>query len=205
MEWTALRNWRRVISVAKVLTSLHSSKNIPFNNSSDPTLRRAAARLNSGVSVPLRVLAIVMGSIALAVAMCVIIERAQARGVCFSQLRFVTAQERIESAARYNLERFPPVVAIYKPGAITFFRPRIFARYKGFEDFLTKNPDCCAVGERGDDGWQAGFQDRLFGLTSAVVHLRYSFSYRDPTGKPATSQIDTYIPVSSCGISWDGS
>lgn len=142
---------------------------------------------------------------ALACLLSMLVERSQAKGLCISQLRIVTERERINSAVAYTLQRFPPTLELYSPSAITFFRPHSFTSFANVKDFLAKNPNCCTVGERGSDGWRPPFLDRLFGYTSAIVHLKYSISYLDLSEAPAISAINAYVPISSCGRAWEGS
>ncbi len=91
-------------------------------------------------------------------------------GFCLPKGRFLTDQEIIDIGARDYFQRYPPPNYAPKDGSyVEVVRP---IAYESFEDFMSRNPNCCSVTLTGRDGGvHRQAQARRADLEDAVVGL----------------------------------
>jgi len=127
-------------------------------------------------------------------------------GFCLEQRRFLTDGEKIEIVVRRILNSYPPALKTYVTNpdgrrAINWSRPEKPIPYSSIEEFFAVNPDCCEVTlrEHPKQGGTISLIDRLLGITSANVRVRYQVRYLDENKQPNTEYVEPYWAVSSCG------
>jgi hypothetical protein len=136
-------------------------------------------------------------------------------GFCFEERRYLTDEEKINIAVLHVLRFYPPIMRkeIVAEGderkeILTGGRPKAPIPYRDLKEFREVNPNCCRVvmqanhsgGEVGD----VAFWQRLFGLTSCFVEVKYLVRYRDATGMVHFYTTETFPAISNCGYLWSG-
>lgn len=127
-------------------------------------------------------------------------------GFCLEQGRSLTDHEKIEIAIERLLRSYPPTliqVVTQADGrqADRWFRPGRPIPYRSVEEFLQVNPDCCEVTlkEHPKIGGSISLGNRLFGITSANVRVRYQVRYLDASGRIVSEYVEPYVAISGCG------
>jgi hypothetical protein len=127
-------------------------------------------------------------------------------GFCLEQRRFYTDREKIEIAIGMILRGYPPTlieVVTYPEGRKVdrYFLPERPVPYRSVDEFLQVNPDCCEVTQREHPkiSGNVSLGNRLFGITSANVRVRYRVRYLDANGRMITEIMEPYIAISNCG------
>lgn len=72
-------------------------------------------------------------------------------------------------------------------------------RYGSVEEFRRINPNCCAIVDRGSEGYEPPFISRLLGYESRVVRVRYLVRYLNVNGELVVKLIETYVVLGRCG------
>lgn len=125
----------------------------------------------------------------------VIIPALNLSGFCLSQGRFLTEPEIIEIGAREHFRRYPP--ASYGTFA-SVVRP---IAYRSFNDFMSRNPECCSVTPTARDGGEPSLFHRLMGRFAGFVRIEYSLEDDVPEA-PETNVV--WVAVTNCGVPWNG-
>lgn len=127
-------------------------------------------------------------------------------GFCLEQRRYLTDREKIEIAIKRILRSYPTTLTegvTYPDGrkATRWFRPERPVPYRSVDEFLQVNPECCEVTQREHPkiGGSISLGNRLFGITSANVRVRYQVRYLDANGRMIMQTLEPYIAISNCG------
>ena len=116
-------------------------------------------------------------------------------GFCLPEGRFLTDQEIVDIGARSYFQRYPP------PNYGTFVKVVRPIAYTSFEDFMSRNPDCCSVTQTGRDGGESSLFHRLMGRFAGFVRIEYKLE-NDVPGAPDKNLV--WVAVTNCGIPWNG-
>lgn len=120
-------------------------------------------------------------------------------GFCLPKGRFLTDQEIIDIGARDYFQRYPPPNYAPKDGSyVEVVRP---IAYESFEDFMSRNPNCCSVTLTGRDGGVPSLSDRLFGRFAGFARIEYQLEDRVPE---ALGKNLVWVAVTNCGRPWNG-
>ena len=117
-------------------------------------------------------------------------------GFCFAQGRYLTEQELIEIGARDEFRFYPPS---HYPGFVAEVAKPI--PYNSFEEFVSRNPNCCSLTRTGRKGGAPTLIHRLLGHFATFVRVEYSVE-EDVTDTPMTTV--SYIAITNCGHPWNG-
>lgn len=127
-------------------------------------------------------------------------------GFCLEQRRYLTEREKIEIAIERILRSYPPTliqVVTHPDGRQVdrYFQPERPVPYRSVDEFLQVNPECCEVTTREHPKISGSISlgNRLFGITSANVRVRYQVRYLDASGRMITEIMEPYIAISNCG------
>ena len=117
-------------------------------------------------------------------------------GFCLAERRYLTAQELIDIGVRDEFRFYPPhsysgfVAEVQNP-----------IEYVSFEDFISRNPNCCTLTRTGRKGSAPTLYHRLLGHFATFVRIGYRIEEDVPAAPPTTV---SYIAVTNCGIPWNG-
>jgi len=78
--------------------------------------------------------------------------------------------------------------------------------YSSEKQFKEVNVDCCHVlhQPRDSDGIPAGFFDRLMGMKSSFIEIKYLVRYFDENGKIQKNKRTVTYAITNCGVVWNG-
>jgi len=137
-------------------------------------------------------------------------------GFCFSEMRFLSDQEKIKIAVQYIFERYPKVgdEAWYSPlgsnSKIMKIKswPENPVPYKNLNEFFAINPNCCKVTQDyrsiGGEGDNTSAWGCISGKKSAIVGVRYLLRYRDENGDIQSKLKEIFPGISNCGeLNWN--
>jgi len=117
-----------------------------------------------------------------------------------------TEERKLKTAAALHvIQTYPPSIELRRrslneeQSVITYGVPSGAIPYKNLSEFYSVNPDCCALVERGAEGWQPSLLDRLFGLHSHIVRVRYAIRQTQPDGSIRTIPHETFIVLNRSG------
>jgi hypothetical protein len=117
-------------------------------------------------------------------------------GFCLPQGRYLTEQELIDIGARDEFRFYPP--SHYPGFAATIHNP---IPYDSFEDFISRNPNCCSLSRTGREGGAPTLLHRFSGYFATFVRVEYRVE-EDAAGAPKTTV--SYIAITNCGFPWNG-
>ena len=130
-------------------------------------------------------------------------------GYCFEQKRYLTDQEKIDIVVTQMLRSFPPNLnePVQLPDgrrAIRFFTPKNATRFQSIDEFYALNKDCCEVTDyvkwdKAHPGEKIPLLQRLAGMVSSYVRIRYQLHYKNEDGEDITREIEGYSAISNCG------
>ncbi len=109
-------------------------------------------------------------------------------GLCVPSMTYVSEDSILEAAAGEAFEFHQAFFRLNDAGSLI--------HYRDFDDFKSRNPDCCFIGATGKKGHEGTFLDKVLGKLKGFVQVRY----RDGVG--STNQI--YLAVTNCGRLWNG-
>jgi len=119
-------------------------------------------------------------------------------GFCYSTMRFISDQEKIEAAVRWTIRKESVVIPI-KTDRGTTYTSVPFERYSTVQDFLRRNPSCCRVGiTSGDDIPKPSFIRRILGLYADIVEVNLTVSYTT-NGESKVVPVRRSWAVTACG------
>jgi hypothetical protein len=129
------------------------------------------------------------------------------RGYCKAAHRYLTDEEKINSAVKTILAAYPPVIDIYEIHGdekvkVDVNIPKNPLYYKSVEEFLEVNPNCCKLSF--DD---KGYIDsvliyRAMGDLSTIVNVKYKVRYYDDNNDLNEEYRERLVAVTNCGRSW---
>jgi hypothetical protein len=104
------------------------------------------------------------------------------KGYCEKEFRYLTDEEKIDSAIQYVLDIYPPVVDILEKQGEDIVRvdvnlPKKPIYYNSIEEFKSINKDCCRLSDSDRSGYQGGLYTRASGGLSTYVHGIMGHSY----------------------------
>lgn len=125
-------------------------------------------------------------------------------GICLKNFRVVTKEEQIDSAIEYTIFRMDRYVRLVdENGRVSLRIPQGVRRYKSISEFKLRNPGCCNVSRRGEDGYTPGLFQRLLGRYCATVHVTYDVEYQHE-GRWLRSQQERNVAMTNCAKPWSG-
>ena len=134
-------------------------------------------------------------------------------GFCWSKKRYLSDQEKINSAIDYRLSWYPQGVEIYEviDDKKIYVAPRSIpinpVYYKDRKEFLASNKNCCeahkslthSIDLNDGEPIKIPFFRRILGFTSDLIHIKYLVKYKDSDGDIVSQLHSTSMPVSNCG------
>jgi hypothetical protein len=117
-------------------------------------------------------------------------------GFCLSESRYLTERELIEIGARDEFRFYPPhsyagfVAEVKRPIA-----------YSSFEDFISRNPNCCSLTRTGRKESAPTLAHRILGHFATFVRIEYRVEENAPDVPETTV---SYVAITNCGIPWNG-
>ncbi|WP_430389956.1 hypothetical protein [Dyella sp. 20L07] len=124
-----------------------------------------------------------------------------------SAWRMNAAKKRalMDTAARDVMRHYPPSIELARrpdgPGrsVVTYGRPEGAIPYASAEEFYAVNPDCCALVERGAEGWEPSLLDWVLGYQFYIVRVRYAIRAPDKAGAIRTIPEETFVLLNRAG------
>lgn len=125
-------------------------------------------------------------------------------GYCFKQGRYLSDEEKIDTAINYILGTYPPAIDYYekqgnKVVKVGRTRPRTPLYYESKDEFIALNTNCCELTMIARENYGIRLSSRLFGTVSTFVHVSYLVRYFDKDGSLRKRKIESYVPISNCG------
>jgi hypothetical protein len=124
------------------------------------------------------------------------------RGYCHAEGKYLTNEEKIRVALEDLLEKYPPPV-IRTPVSYGWSLdiPKNPIHYRGVDEFLAVNPDCCKVDptEKFMEGGTLTLVERLTGTASSVVEVNYLVRYRRKDGTADSIKTTGRLHITNCG------
>jgi len=130
-------------------------------------------------------------------------------GYCSETGERLSDEKKIRIAVDRLLRSYPPTLTEYitqpkNRKVIKWFRPENPIHYQSFGHFIEVNKGCCKVtyrdkGDFENEGRKISTIDRILGIRSSNVRIRYQVQYVDVNGNTATAETESYISVSNCG------
>ena len=115
-------------------------------------------------------------------------------------------EQRLYAAAALRvIQAYPPSITLHTRdlgdgnSIVTYGIPPNAIPYKSLSEFYAENPHCCELVDRAADGWQPSLLDRLFGLHSYIVRVRYSIRHIGPDGTVRTIPDEAFIILKRSG------
>ena len=132
-------------------------------------------------------------------------------GYCHAEGRYLSDQEKFDSAIQYVLDRYPPTISKTvvvdvngtKQTREHWYMPENIIRYNGIDDFKKNNQDCCKLSKTAGEGRRHSILDRLTGNASGFVIINYKVMYIENSFKNHAMDV-TAVTVKNCGTSWSG-
>ncbi len=138
---------------------------------------------------------------------------------CVAPLEFkvtrLTEQRMIELVADLHISRLyedaeflasnsiSPRVTL--PACFSTMKNLKLVRYSSVDEFLAANPDCCHIGEIGEEEIPRRRIDRLLGRHAGFVAGRYLVTYANESGETCSYVQPIWTAVSNCGDAfWGG-
>lgn len=117
-------------------------------------------------------------------------------GFCISEGRYLTERELIEIGARDEFRFYPPHNYVGSDAEVT--QP---ISYGSFEDFVSRNPNCCSLTRTGRKNSVPTLFHRFLGHFATFVRVEYRVEESVPDVPETTV---SYIAITNCGIPWNG-
>lgn len=132
-------------------------------------------------------------------------------GYCHAEGRYLSDEERINSAVQYVLDRYPPTISkqieVNDNGVVQkrdyWYAPEKPVMYKDINDFMLINPECCRIGMSAGESGPANVLDRLTGYVSSYVIVRYKVRYLEEKNEKYAMD-GTAVAIKNCGRAWSG-
>jgi hypothetical protein len=135
-------------------------------------------------------------------------------GYCKKEMRYLTDEEKIDSAIKYVMKSYHPVVEIpkkHEDNDVRMDEHKIHYElaknpiyYNSIEEFKAINKDCCTLAEDDGSGYRGGFYNRASGGLSTYVLVRYKVRYFDSDNEVKEKNTDLTVAVSNCGMAYIG-
>jgi hypothetical protein len=117
-------------------------------------------------------------------------------GFCISEGRYLTERELIEIGARDEFRFYPP--HNYVASDVEVRQP---IAYGSFEDFVSRNPNCCSLTRTGRKDSVPTLSHRILGHFATFVRVEYRVEEGVPDVPETTV---SYVAITNCGIPWNG-
>jgi hypothetical protein len=114
-------------------------------------------------------------------------------------------QKLYAAAALRVIQTYPPSIELRSrnlgggKSVVTYGRPPNTIPYKSISEFYAVNPKCCELVDRDAEGWQPSLLDKLLGLHSHIVRVRYAIRKVEPGGTVVTTPHETFIVLTRSG------
>jgi hypothetical protein len=133
-------------------------------------------------------------------------------GYCHAEGRYLSDEEKINSAIRFALYGYPPSISkeieVNVNGTTQkheyWYVPENPIKYKDIDDFMAINPGCCKLSMRTGEGDAPSFLDRITGYVSTYVIVKFKVRYFDEQHLEKFANSGVAVAVKNCGESWSG-
>jgi hypothetical protein len=120
-------------------------------------------------------------------------------GICWETGRVMGEDELVRSAIS-QLIHAPYVTVDTRKDGTSYFDTKMRLSYESVEDFLAKNPDCCAIKSFTDSQLRTfTFWERASGEHRAQVSIRYKERFMDSDGITHEVALTEKNTVGNCG------
>lgn len=126
-------------------------------------------------------------------------------GYCLRHGGFPDREVSYGRAIADVIARYPPVIEVERRdlgggrSVVKLNVPERAVHYGGIEEFRRINPDCCAIVDRGSEGYEPSPVSRLLGYESRIVRVRYAVRYLDESSELIERPVEEYVILSRCG------
>lgn len=133
-------------------------------------------------------------------------------GYCHAEHRFLSDEEKINSAIEFALYGYPPSISkeieLNVNGVSQkrehWFIPEHSIKYQDLNEFNKINPACCRLSMRTGEGSMPSFLDRITGYVSTYVLVNFKVRYLDEHQVEKYGDAGIAVAVKNCGESWSG-
>ena len=107
-------------------------------------------------------------------------------------------QKLFAAAAQRVIQTYPPSIELRRQNLgggksiVTYGRPNAIP-YKDISEFYAMNPNCCELVDKGAEGWQPSLLNKILGLHSYIVRVRYVIRQVGADGTVRTIPDETFI------------
>ncbi len=121
-------------------------------------------------------------------------------GLCISQMRYVSDEEKIRAVVSQLLGRSDVKhFELTDSGLVEVPGPTPIV-YRSIEEFFEINKGCCSIGPRGGDGYiEPTFRRRITGIIADIVVVDYLDRYIDEHGAKQSRLLTGQVAVDVCG------
>ncbi len=132
-------------------------------------------------------------------------------GYCHAEGRYLSDEEKINSAVQFVLDRYPPTISkqieVNDNGVVQkrdyWYAPEKPVMYKDINDFKLINPECCRFSFRTGEGRAPSVIDRITGYVSSYVIVSYKVRYIEEHSEKYAMD-GTAVAIKNCGRAWSG-
>jgi hypothetical protein len=117
-------------------------------------------------------------------------------GLCLAEGRYLAEQELIGIGLRSEFQSYPP--RVYPGFGAEVTKP---IAYPSFEDFVSRNPNCCSLSRTAREEFSPALFHRLAGNFATFVRVQYRVEEAVPD-VPET--YISQIAITNCGHPWNG-
>lgn len=131
-------------------------------------------------------------------------------GYCHAEGRYLSDEERINSAVQYVLASYPQSVSnvevivndAFQRGP-NWVKPKQTIKYKDVGEFLEINLNCCELSMAlGVEAEPTSLLDRITGYISTFVIVRYKIRYLDDDNIEKYNDGGQAVSIKNCGQAW---
>ena len=121
-------------------------------------------------------------------------------GFCWSKMRYLSDEEKFRLLFEMSNNRKTANLVFYRKNKIEY-KSYQRIKYENFDNFMEKNPDCCAINPGGPyELPPPKFIDRITGFHNGeVVGMNYIVRYLDENGEQKSKKIETITVLQNCG------
>jgi hypothetical protein len=148
--------------------------------------------------------AVLIGVVALIIAIVGGVLSLSYNGFCFRQQRFLSDDEYFDATIDQIIRGRTFVQTTSGPGFIRSVVLNVIP-YTDKDEFRRRNPNCCKIVPHnvGDQGPFTSFRQRLFGYAANIVSVTYIVHYVGKNGDPESTMTTVQYAVTNCGRAWN--
>lgn len=133
-------------------------------------------------------------------------------GYCHAEHRFLSDEEKINSAIEFALYGYPPSISkeieVNVNGVFQkrehWYIPEHPIKYQNLKEFMLINPECCRLSMQTGEGGMPSLLDRITGYVSTYVIVKFKVRYLDEQQVEKYGDAGLAIAIKNCGQSWSG-